>query len=453
MHDKPAGASGRMALRAFALTAISLCALVVATAMPAAAFDPAKPVSNRTGSGAGGSGGSGGSGGGGGGGGADHKVALGVAMPYGTDLSALDAHTQAVGGHTPAMWAVWVPWGSHDPAFPTSLALGLRARGVTPYIWWEPVDPNDLSDGTYSRHQNVIDGDHDAYIRQFARAARDFGDQVLLRLAHEMNGSFFPWAVGKFDNSAATFIAMWRHVHDIFQAEGATNVKFVWSVARQGCPGDCNPYANLWPGNGYVDVMGFSAYNWGTFGGKNWNEMYDLYRPLVVDLTAISSKPIMVAETGSTDLGGDKVAWIRDGYREVHERLPEISAIVYLNADLTSDGHPDWRLASPAGALSAYAAIAAMSEFSARSVFSARRNVAARDDARSNRDRKDASEKDRATDPQGRDERGPRVQQGAEVDQKPDADEDKATGNRDSHKKRRKPWEEPPATGADTFGR
>jgi hypothetical protein len=352
------------------------------------------------------------------------------------------------------MWAIWVAWGSHEPEFPTSVAQGLRDRGVIPFIWWEPVNPNDLGDGTYSRHRNISDGDHDAYIRSFARAAAAFGGPLLLRFAHEANGSYFPWAVGKFDNTEGTFIAAWRHIHDIFEDEGATNVGFVWSVSREACPGTCNPYAGLYPGDAYVDVLGFSGYNWGTLDGKKWISMYDLYRAVVTDLVAIGSKPIIVAETGSSDLGGDKAAWIRDGYREVYERLPQIDGIVYLNADLRDDGHPDWRLASPAAALAAYAEIAALPEFSATSVLRARHRVAARDDARSSRDKEDRDKaRDQAAERDDRDDRGPRVQQGAETDRQPDADEDKATGRKNDHKKRRKPWAEPPATGADPFER
>ncbi len=83
-------------------------------------------------------------------------------------------------------------------------------------------------------------------------------------------------------------------------------------------------------------------------------------------LTQISRKPIMVAESGSNSLGGDKAEWIWKGYRKVYRKLPAIKAIVYLNADLRSIGHPDWRIASPSRALGAYARIAAMTRFSSR---------------------------------------------------------------------------------------
>ena len=243
-----------------------------------------------------------------------------------------------------------------------------------PVIWWEPVTPNSPGDPTYARHRNITAGQHDDYIRAFARDAKEFGSPVVLRFAQEANADHFPWGVGRFDNTAETFVAAWRHIHAIFESVGADNVRFLWSVSRQHCEGGCNPYLGLYPGHAYVDLLGFSGYNWGTEGGKTWTSMYDLYRKAVQHMREFSStKPIMVAETGSSSVGGDKAAWIRDGYREVYDRLPDIGSIVYLHADLRELGHPDWRLTNPPAAVGAYSEIAGMERFSGRSPFAVRR--------------------------------------------------------------------------------
>ena len=159
-------------------------------------------------------------------------VAMGVSIDDGRRLADLDAHTRAV-GRAPATWSIWSQWG--DPgtrSFPTTTAKGARERGSTPLIFWEPVDPADLASPQYARHANIIAGDHDEYIRRFARAAKDFGRPVILRLAHEANGRHFQWGMGRFDNTPASFVAAWRHVHDIFRSVGARNVRFLWSVGR-----------------------------------------------------------------------------------------------------------------------------------------------------------------------------------------------------------------------------
>jgi hypothetical protein len=297
---------------------------------------------------------------------AQRRVAIGVSMEGGRQVSRLDDFRAATGGRPPATWTIWSQWG--DPAtrdFPTGAATRATERGSTPLIFWEPIDPHALASPTYARHANISAGDHDAYIRGFARDAKAFGSPVILRFAQEANGKYFPWGVNGHDNSAASFVQAWRHIHRVFADVGAGNVRFLWSVAKDGCPGACDPYSAFYPGDAFVDYLGFSSFNWGAQKGK-WVPMLKGFRRVTNQLSRISSKPIIAVEVASNASGGDKAAWIRDGYLAVYATLPRVSAIVYLNVDLRDHGHPDWRISSPAGALRAYAAVAAMPEFRGR---------------------------------------------------------------------------------------
>ncbi|MFV2063627.1 MAG: glycoside hydrolase family 26 protein [Chloroflexota bacterium] len=428
-------------MRALSLMVVSLSFLLLAGSLPAAAdvYDPTQPTNNKeAGANPPGSGGP------------ARRVALGMADPEGQSAAAVDAFIASVGGKKPATWVIWSQWGRPvTKAFPTALANALKARDITPTIWWEPVDPRDLSDPTYARHKNIIRGDHDAYIRQWARDARAFGAPVLVRFAHEINNNYFPWSVNSFDNSPATFKAAWRRVYSIFRSEGATNVKFVWSVAKKKCSG-CNPYAEVYPGDNYVDYMAFSGYNWGAIKGKKWLSMYESYRIATNKLAEISNKPIIVAETASNSIGGDKVAWIRDGYREVYRKLPQISSIVYLSADLRDVGHPDWRITSPAKALKAYAEIMALGKFDTRMSFgSTRRSQMARTDREDSETRKHKSSATDAT----RD-KAPRVRKGTAVDDgSRDPRDGEASKIRSRTTKRPKKKAPDPVATLDSFGR
>jgi hypothetical protein len=293
------------------------------------------------------------------------RIALGVSVQGGRQISRLDDFGESIGGRTPATWTIWSQWGNPDTSgFPTQLATRVTERGATPMIWWEPVDPEALSSPLYARHSNITAGKHDDYIRSFARDAKAFGSPVILRFAHEANGGYFPWGVKGFDNTASSFVEAWRHVHRIFDDVGAGNVRFLWSIAKKSCPGNCDPYSPFYPGDAFVDYMGFSSFNWG--GDRKWVSMLKGFRRVTNKLAAISAKPIIAVEVASSASGGDKAAWIRTGYRAVHAELPRIAAIVYLDVDLRDDGHPDWRLSSPAAALRAYADIAARPEFRGR---------------------------------------------------------------------------------------
>jgi Glycosyl hydrolase family 26 len=296
------------------------------------------------------------------------QVALGISIVDGRDIGALNRFRTSIGGRTPATWSIWSQWGSPGTrAFPTAAASQAKARGSTPMVWWEPFDPTNHGSATYARLANISAGKHDDYIRRFARDARDFGSPVILRFAHEANGRIFPWGVGSFDNSASKFVAAWRHVHRLFREVGATNVRFLWSVSKKACGGvkGCNPYRAFYPGDAFVDLMGFSNFNWGAKRDE-WVPMIKGFRRVTNDLASISSKPIIAAENACNPKGGDKAAWIRNGYRAVYEELPRIVGIVYLDVDLRFIGHPDWRLSSPAGALAAYREIAGLAQFQGR---------------------------------------------------------------------------------------
>jgi hypothetical protein len=166
--------------------------------------------------------------------------------------------------------------------------------------------------------------------------------------------------------------------------------------------------------------------------------MYEGAWRVTENLRDISNKPIMMAETASNSIGGDKPEWIRDGYREMYDRLPDVEAIVYLNADLRNVGHPDWRLTSPSGAMAAYSEIARLPQFETRSPFGARKTATARldrDAASNNKHKKDKDKsRNRATrnakahpSKEPAESKGRRVQKGATVDPKSRDDSTRGT--------------------------
>ena len=292
-------------------------------------------------------------------------LALGVSMlPY-SDLSVLDQFASDSGsGRMPAAWSVWSDWGGSNKEFPTELMDGLLARGVTPIVLWEPIDPSDPTNQDHPSYsyQSMIRGKYDAYVRAWAQAAKDWGHPVLLRFAHEFNGTWFPWGVQRFSNTPKLFIQAWRHVWNIFRGKngvGAKNVRFVWSP-NQPC-GQCTSYTKLYPGDKYVDYAAFSSFNWS--GKVPWKSMVQAFELSMKGLAKVTRKPVIVAETGSSAKGGDKATWIRKGYPAVHKKWPRIKLIIYFNIDTRDVGQRDWRLVSPASALDAYRSILARPSF------------------------------------------------------------------------------------------
>lgn len=295
---------------------------------------------------------------------AARPLALGVGHLPSDDIAEVDAFTASVGGVAPAIWTLWSMWGGPDASFPSTTFLdALRDRGIAPMVNWEPVDPSRLMSTRYT-YARIAAGRHDAYIRDWARAAAAWGGRLYLRFAHEMNGTWFPWGIGRLTNTATSFKAAWRHVVGIFRAEGAQNVRFVWSPYML-CPW-CGSYGAIYPGDRWVHHTSFSAFDWRNV----WHpprSMRNLFRPSVNELRRVApKKSIIVAETGTHSGDGYKADWIRDGYPAVHEAFPEILAIVWFDVRTGDPKHPDWRLTSPPAALASYAAIVAQPPFQGR---------------------------------------------------------------------------------------
>jgi hypothetical protein len=272
-----------------------------------------------------------------------HQLALGFAsVPY-ADMANVDAHTSTY-GRTPALWTVWSDWGRANAAFPAGMLNGLRARGIVPLVIWEPT----LPPATDFNWDDVLAGNYDTYIRSWAQSARDWGGSLVLRFAHEMDGDWFPWGIGHGTNTAAKFVAGWQHVWNIFRGPGgvgATNVKFLWSPTI--------PKSQFYPGDAYVDFVGFSAFNWNMLGWPGWWSLNSFLSFRTGKARQITKKPIIVAETGSTSIGGNKANWITKGYTTAYAKYPYIVAIIYFDVNMLP-GQVDWRLTTPSAASTAY---------------------------------------------------------------------------------------------------
>lgn len=247
------------------------------------------------------------------------------------------------------MW--FVAW-SVPGGFPSADAARVRALGATPVITWEPWDPRLGAGQTTYTPRSIAQGRHDAYLRQWARGIRAFGSPVVLRFAHEMNGTWYPWSPGVNDTTAADVVGAWRRVHAVLVKERATNAVLRWSP-NVPFPGS-TPMAQLWPGAGYVGQVGLDGYNWaGHLPGTQWLSFREVFTQGVQELGRLSPLPVHVSETATPELGadgtGDKAAWIRDMFAALRSE-PRLAGITWFHYDKELD----WRITSSAEATAAF---------------------------------------------------------------------------------------------------
>ena len=95
------------------------------------------------------------------------------------------------------------------------------------------------------------------------------------------------------------------------------------------------------------------GYNWGTVGAwHSWISFDSLFQQTYQALLAITSKQLMIAETASTEQGGDKAAWITDTFTtQLANNFSRVKAFVWFDQDKETD----WRIESSSASQNAFA--------------------------------------------------------------------------------------------------
>jgi Glycosyl hydrolase family 26 len=278
------------------------------------------------------------------------SVAFGAYLAKANELpNRIDAFARLV-GRAPAIVSYYKQW-DYVPFDPTELSA-VWNRGAVPMITWEPLS----YEGREFPLRLIQRGRYDPYIRESARAAAAWGKPILVRFAHEMNGAWYPWARGVEDNNSYRIKAAWRRVVRLFREQGATNVEWVWTPNVN--TGGHFPFRDLYPGDRWVDWVGFDGFNWALRG--EWHSFTEIVDNTYEEIAKLTSRPMIVAETGSSQSGGDKAAWVASALRREIPKLPRIRAVVWFDATFTNGGEEgvglDARVNSSADSLRAFRA-------------------------------------------------------------------------------------------------
>ena len=184
----------------------------------------------------------------------------------------------------------------------------------------------------------IAAGTYDSYLRTYAGAVRSYSRRVILGFGHEMNGSWYSW--GFAHTSPATFVAAWRHIVTLFRAAGARNVTWLWTVNVTGYS-DVAPITPWWPGDSYVTWVGLDGYFY-----RPSQTFHTLFGPTIAAVRALTSDPVLIAETGATPAAG-KPAKIASLFAGVH--ACGLLGFVWFDADTEQD----WRVSDDPAAVAA----------------------------------------------------------------------------------------------------
>ncbi|MGB9980054.1 glycoside hydrolase family 26 protein [Methanobacterium sp.] len=291
---------------------------------------------------------------------------------------------------------VWTPfsdnWGRSNINFPKSSVQVIHSQNVTPYIRLMPVKDVEGSheakqaDPVYNL-QNIIDGKFDEKLRMYARDTKNSGVPIIIDFAPEMNGDWFSWS-GKYNGGSIKdkygdpdladgperYRDAYRHIINIFREEGATDVTWVFHVNANSIPEESwNNYSAYYPGDEYIDWIGFSVYGpitpddeWESF-----NQIMDTSYPQLEGLSP--SKPLAVLEFGVMDKDSKKAEWLKEAFQSIEsDKYPRIKAISYWNEAWENDdgSTSDLTLNSSQDVLNTYKSVIKSNYFVDKAVFS-----------------------------------------------------------------------------------
>lgn len=210
------------------------------------------------------------------------------------------------------------------------------------FIKWEPWKPGrDIVQPRFAI-KTILSGDHDAYVRAWARAIRECVRPIYLCPLPEMNGVWNQWSVPIGEHLPSEFVAAWRHLADVFRQEECSNVRWVWAPNADDMQPEY-PMEIFYPGEEYVDVLALSVYNWGTARQwGSWRSFDEIFQGPYDRICTLGAQPVWIAEMGCTPEGGDKAAWIRDTLNTLPS-VPRLEAVNWFNMKKETD----WRITGP----------------------------------------------------------------------------------------------------------
>ncbi|MDQ1292884.1 MAG: hypothetical protein QG608_765 [Actinomycetota bacterium] len=212
--------------------------------------------------------------------------------------------------------------------FPDKTMSALGSSRILLFDWESKI----YSTGTMLRWADIAAGKYDrTIVIPQARRIKAQPRTVMLGLDHEMDLTHAE------HGTAAEYKAMYRHIHDVFAAQGVHNVVWTWVTSGYLGEGNDQRILSLYPGDDLVDWIGYDPYNFHSCHDNDW-KTFETTVDRFYDWSArngLGNKPLLIQEYGtrfdSSDPGASQ-QWYRDIPGVLAER-PRIKAIVRWDSD------------------------------------------------------------------------------------------------------------------------
>lgn len=202
----------------------------------------------------------------------------------------------------------------NDAGSPTGWS---NTREIFESIWSAGATPfANVAVGSASA-ASIASGSHDGAIANWVSHVKSFLDMggqrsVIIAPLQEQNGNWTPYGC-----DPTNFKTAYRKFVDAFRNAGLdeTKVRFAWAPNGWTTPG-CGSLSDYYPGDGIVDIIAISAYNFGScVPGSKYQTPAQAFDPYLNEIRntipGSRTKPFMIAQTASPrpSCGGDQSWW------------------------------------------------------------------------------------------------------------------------------------------------
>ena len=167
----------------------------------------------------------------------------------------------------------------------------------------------------------ILQGQWDDVLGYYVRTIKEFGHPVMIRLMNEMNGWWCNYSSYHSSKDTLIFKEVYRYIYKMFADAGVDNVLWIWNPNGISYPTvDWNDTLMYYPGDEYVDIVGVTAFNTGTYYedfGESWQDFTTLYQDLYNQNCQWFEHPLMFTGFACAELGGDKRAWTEDMFQKI----------------------------------------------------------------------------------------------------------------------------------------
>lgn len=190
---------------------------------------------------------------------------------------------------------------------------------------------------------DILDGEYDGFLNQYAQMLKNFGQPIMFRLNNEMNGDWCDYSAFHTSKDTLIYKALYQYVYNVFEMNQVKNVIWVWNPHDKSFPNfKWNHSLMFYPeDDDMVDIIGLTGYNTGTYyPGETWRGFNEIYDSLYEEYDAYFEKPFMITEFSSSCYGGDKNAWIEEMFTNI-TKYEKIEAAIWWNGwDYDNNGIP-----------------------------------------------------------------------------------------------------------------